>query len=97
MQNKLFVGSLSWNTNEDGLREHFSSYGDMDEVKIITDRETGRSRGFGFITFANQSDAESALELDSSELDGRTIKVNVAKEKAPRRGGGGGGGGRNRW
>ncbi len=90
MQNKLYVGGLSWNTDNAGLENAFSSFGEIEEAKVITDRDTGRSRGFGFVTFANQEDAEKALSLDGSELDGRTLKVNVAKERQPRGGGGGG-------
>jgi len=83
---KLFVGSLSWGTTEHGLRELFQPYGDLEEVRVITDRETGRSRGFGFITFANREGAERAIaELDGTELDGRTIKVNEARERQERR------------
>ncbi len=94
MSKKLFVGGLSWGTNDDGLRQAFSKFGEVSEAKVITDRETGRSRGFGFITFVSDQDATSAMsEMDGKELDGRTIKVNEAQERAPRSGGGGGGGG----
>jgi cold-inducible RNA-binding protein len=96
MSNKLYVGSLSWNTDNAGLENAFSAYGDIEEAKVITDRDTGRSRGFGFVTFANEEDAEKALAMDGQDLDGRTLKVNVAQDKGPRGGGGGGGGGR-RW
>ena len=83
---KLFVGNLSWNTTDDSLRDHFSSFGQIDECRLITDRETGRSRGFGFVTFADGEAAEAAIaELDGRELDGRTLKVNQAKEREPRR------------
>jgi len=95
MQNKLFVGGLSWNTDNAGLENAFASFGEIQEAKVITDRETGRSRGFGFVTFANAEDAEKALTLDGTELDGRNVKVSIAQERE-RRGGGGGGGGR-RW
>jgi len=93
MQNKLFVGGLSWNTDNAGLESAFASFGEIQEAKVITDRETGRSRGFGFVTFANAEDAEKALTLDGTVLDGRNIKVSIAQERE-RRGGGGGGG---RW
>ena len=83
--NKLFVGSLSWNTTEQDLRSFFAEAGEIEEVKIITDRETGRARGFGFVTFANAEDASSAIErFDGSELDGRNIKVNIAEDKRDR-------------
>lgn len=85
---KIFVGGLSWNTNEEGLVSHFSKFGELDEVKIITDRETGRSRGFGFITFGDDDAATQAVEeMDGIELDGRTIKVSPAQERQSRGGG----------
>jgi RNA recognition motif-containing protein len=90
---KLFVGGLSWGTTDEGLQGAFSRFGEIVEAKVITDRETGRSRGFGFVTFASDEVAASAItEMDGSELDGRTIKVNEAEDKGPRGGGGGGGG-----
>ena len=89
MQNKLFVGGLSWNTDNAGLENAFSSFGDIQEAKVITDRETGRSRGFGFVTFANAEDADKALSLDGTELDGRNVKVSIAQDRE-RSGGGGG-------
>jgi RNA recognition motif-containing protein len=92
MSKKLFVGSLSWDTSEEVLRGKFEQFGEIIEVKIITDRDTGRSRGFGFVTFEDSGDADKAVtEMDGSELDGRTIKVNEAQEK-PGRGGGRSGG-----
>ena len=93
MSKKLFVGGLSWNTTDQGLRESFQSYGDILDAKVITDRETGRSRGFGFVTFADGNAAETAMsEMDGKQLDGRSIKVSEAEERS-RSGGGGGGGG----
>ena len=93
--NKLFIGGLSWGTDDDALREAFLSFGDITDAKVITDRETGRSRGFGFVTFADAADAQSAIEqMHESVLDGRTIAVNEARERSSRGGGGGGGGGR---
>jgi cold-inducible RNA-binding protein len=93
MAKKLFVGGLSWNTTESGLREAFERFGELDEVTIITDRETGRSRGFGFVTFIEDGAATRAVEeLDGTELDGRRITVNEARSKGGRgdkRGGGG--------
>ena len=95
MSKKLFVGGLSWGTTDDGLHGAFSQFGEIVEAKVITDRETGRSRGFGFVTFANDDGATKAIsEMDGTELDGRTIKVNEAEDKPARTGGGGGGGGR---
>ena len=91
MGKKLFVGGLSWNTNEDSLREGFERFGNVEEAKVITDRETGRSRGFGFVTFDSDEAANTAItEMDGKEFDGRSIKVNEAQERAPRGGGGGG-------
>ena len=82
---KIFVGSLSWGTDDDGLRQAFERFGEIEYVRVITDRETGRSRGFGFVTFTNREDALVAIsEMDNTELDGRTIRVNEAKEREPR-------------
>ena len=92
MSKKLFVGGLSWGTTDDSLHGAFSQFGEIVEAKVITDRETGRSRGFGFITFADDEGATKAIsEMDGTELDGRTIKVNEAEDKPVRSGGGGGG------
>lgn len=90
MSKKLFVGGLNWKTSDEGLREAFARFGEITEAKVILDRETGRSRGFGFVTFADDESANSAIsEMDGTDLEGRTIKVNQAEEKS--RGGGGGG------
>ena len=92
MARKLFIGGLAWATTDAALREAFERFGDVTEAKVITDRDTGRSRGFGFVTFANDDQADQAkTELDGSELDGRTIRVDHAMERG---GGGRGGGGR---
>jgi RNA recognition motif-containing protein len=91
MGKKLFVGSLSWDTNDDGLHEAFSQFGEITEAKVICDRDSGRSRGFGFVTFTEEEAAEKALSaMNGFELDGRPIRVDFAQD---RRGGGGGGGG----
>ncbi|MEZ4240134.1 MAG: RNA-binding protein [Myxococcota bacterium] len=93
MGNKLFVGGLSWDTSDDSLQQTFSGYGEVTEAKVIMDRETGRSRGFGFVTFRDASAVPAAIQgMDGATLDGRTIRVNEAEDKP--RGGGGGGGGR---
>ncbi len=95
MTKKLFVGGLSWGTTDEQLKAAFETFG-ATEAKVILDQETGRSRGFGFVTCGDDDAAQRALaELDGSELDGRTIRVNAAEEKPrpPRSGGGGGGGG----
>ncbi len=92
MQNQLFVGNLAFSTTKEELEAAFSVYGTVVEVKIPVDRDTGRVRGFAFVTFDNQQAAEKALALDGSDLNGRSIRVNVAQEK--KAGGTGGGGGR---
>lgn len=92
MSKKLYVGGLSWNTDESILRSTFEKYGDLDEVKVISDRDTGRSRGFGFVTFADGDQADQAISaMDGKQLDGRTISVNEARDRNDSRGGGGGG------
>ncbi len=93
----IFVGNLSFNTSEDDLRQAFQAYGQVDRVSILTDRDTGRSRGFGFVEMANNEDGEKAIAaLNGSQLGGRTINVNEARPKTERAAGGGGGGGRDR-
>ena len=94
MSKKLFVGSLSWDTNDDGLNAAFSPFGEITEAIVISDRDSGRSRGFGFVTFNDDEAADKAVAaLNGTELDGRTIRVDVAQAKERNRGGGGGGGG----
>ncbi|KAJ7512083.1 hypothetical protein B0H11DRAFT_1843847 [Mycena galericulata] len=86
---KLYVGNLSWNTTDDALREAFAQHGKVTDSICMKDRETGRMRGFGFVTYDTPEEAQAAIEaMNESDLDGRRIKVNVAGE----RGGGGGGG-----
>lgn len=95
MSKKLFVGSLAWATDDAGLRAAFESFGTIEEAVVINDRDTGRSRGFGFVTFADDDAAQKAIEgMHGAELDGRTLEVNEARDRAPRSGGGGGGGSR---
>jgi RNA recognition motif-containing protein len=97
MGKKVFVGGLSWSTNDASLRSAFESCGAVDDAKVVSDRETGRSRGFGFVTFTEQDGATKAIEsMDGRQLDGRTLKVNEAEEK-PRGGGGGQRTGGGRW
>ncbi len=96
MSKKLFVGGLSWDTTDDGLREAFSRFGSVIEAKVVTDRETGRSRGFGFVGYQDPADGATAQQaMDGASLDGRSIRVNAAEDKpgGARTGGGGGGGG----
>ena len=93
MANKIFVGGLSFDTTDDGLREAFARFGEITEHKVITDRATGRSRGFGFVTFAEDSAASTAIaEMNGVELDGRAIKVSEAEDRGFKGGRGGGGG-----
>jgi len=81
-QNKVFVGGLAWATTEDTLRDEFSRAGEVTYVKVATDRDTGRSRGFGFVEFASDEDAQRAIEMfDGEEIDGRRVGVNVAKPR----------------
>ena len=90
MSRKLFVGGLSWNTTDEGLNEAFGRFGVVVEAKVVMDRETGRSRGFGFVTYQEATDGEVARQaMDGASLDGRSIRVNAAEDK-PRTGGGGG-------
>ena len=86
----IFVGNLSFNTSEDELRKIFEPYGTVDRVSILTDRETGRSRGFGFVEMANPEEGDKAIAgLNGSQVGGRTINVNEARPKAERASGGG--------
>jgi cold-inducible RNA-binding protein len=97
MSNRLYVGNLSYNTAEADLQAAFAAVGEVREVAIPTDRETGRPRGFAFVTMGNAAAANAAIaQLNGSILDGRAIKVNEAQERQPRSGGGGGGGGYGR-
>ena len=91
----IFVGNLSFNTGEDELRQLFEGYGQVDRVSIMTDRDTGRSRGFGFVEMSSNDDGEKAIAaLNGQQVGGRTLNVNEARPKAEHGGGGGGGGGR---
>ncbi len=93
---KIYVGNLSFETTETEIRELFGQYGEVEEVNLITDRETGRPRGFGFIEIRNDQAARDAIgALDGTEFGSRQIKVNEAKPRTDR--GGGGGGQRRRW
>ena len=95
MGTKLFVGNLSYGTTSQDLEGHFRQIGETTSAQVITDRESGRSRGFGFVEMASGEDAQRAIrELDGKELQGRTINVSEARERSPREGGGGGGRGR---
>ena len=92
---KLYVGNMSFDTEESDLRKAFEEHGTVDSVAIITDRDTGRSKGFGFVEMSNDTEGQAAIDaLNDKDLQGRTLKVNVAKPRTDNRGGGGGGGGR---
>ena len=99
MGRRLYVGNLSFNTTELELREVFSQHGTVAETKMVTDRETGRPRGFAFVEMGSDEDAKQAIDqLNGRELGGRTLTVNEAQERSGGGGGrGGGGGGRGRW
>ncbi|MFI4912776.1 MAG: RNA recognition motif domain-containing protein [Sedimentisphaeraceae bacterium JB056] len=109
MGKKLYVGNLSYGIDSAKLSEVFSEFGTVESANVIMDRETGRSKGFGFVEFSTEEEAQSAIsELDGQDCDGRALKVNEAKPMTNRGGGGGrggfgggrggfGGGGRNRY
>ncbi len=95
MATKLFIGSLAWATNDDSLKDLFSTVGTVVSASVIMDRETNRSKGFGFVEMSSDDEAKAAVEqLNGKDLDGRAIVVNEARprEERPRGGGGGGGG-----
>lgn len=107
MNNKLFVGNLSFNTTENDLQDAFAAHGTVLEANLMVDRMTGRARGFGFVTMSTEEEARKAIEaMNGKDVDGRALTVNVARprEERPAGGGGGrreygggGGGGRNRY
>lgn len=93
MTKNLFVGNLNYRTTDETLFEAFGAIGNVESAKVITDRETGRSRGFGFVEMATEAEAQQAIEqLDNTELEGRAIRVSPANPRPDSRGGGGGGG-----
>jgi len=102
----IFVGNLSFGATEDAIRSMFEAYGTVERVNVVTDRETGRARGFGFVEMSVDAEAERAIAgLNGKDLDGRTLNINEARPKEDRgggggggyRGGGGGGGRQKRW
>ncbi len=104
MNNKLYVGGLPYAVTDAKLQEIFSAHGTVESARVIADKFTGQSRGFGFVEMSSGSEAQTAISsLNNTEYDGRSLVVNEAKPQAPRDGGGGGGrndrsgGGRNRW
>lgn len=91
MGKKLYVGNLPFSATEDSLREAFLQFGTVESVTIITDRDTGQSKGFGFIELSTKQEAASAItKMNGSEMDGRTLKVSEAQAKTPRDGAGAG-------
>jgi len=105
---KIYVGNLSFDTNDSSLNTAFAAFGEVASAEVITDRETGRSRGFGFVEMPNQAEATAAIAgLNGTALQGRTLNVNEARDRSDRGpsrprgsyggGGGGGGGGNRRW
>jgi len=97
-QQNLFIGSLAYATNDDTLKAHFEQIGEVESARVITDRDSGRSKGFGFVEYKDEANNQKAVDqLDGKELDGRAINVSLArpKEDRPKRdfGGGNGGGG----
>jgi len=108
MSTKLYVGNLSFNTSSQDLETMFAEAGTVQSANVVEDRDTGRSRGFGFVEMSSKEEAQTAIStLDGKEVDGRSLKVNEAKPRENRSGGGGGGygsgvgggygGGKNRW
>ena len=97
MSTKLYVGNLSFNTTEQELTEMFGQIGTVQSASVIEDRETGRSRGFGFVEMASDAEGQNAIaQLDGKEIDGRSLKVNEAKPRENNNGGGGRGNGGNK-
>jgi RNA recognition motif-containing protein len=94
MNTRLYVGNLSFNTTADGVRTAFEQFGTVSDIHLVTDRETGRARGFAFVTMGTSEEAAKAMQsMDGATLDGRPLRVNEAEQRQQRGGGGGGGGG----
>ncbi|HLE11126.1 MAG: RNA-binding protein [Bdellovibrionales bacterium RIFOXYD12_FULL_39_22] len=94
MGKKIYVGNLPYSSNDQSLESLFAQFGTVQSAKVIIDRESGRSKGFGFIEMSSDEEAQNAIaQLNEKEVEGRNIKVNEAKPQEPRTGGGGGGGG----
>ena len=94
MGKKLYVGNLPWSTNSASLETMFAQHGAVRSAEVISDRETGRSRGFGFVEMETEEGSQAAIQaLNGAEMEGRALTVNEARERTPRSGGGGGGGG----
>jgi cold-inducible RNA-binding protein len=98
MNNKLFVGGLSYNTTAGNLQEVFAAHGSVNEVNVVTDRTTGKSKGFAFVTMSSDEEAQRAIEgLNGKALDGRNLNVNIARPREERSGDGGYSGSRSRY
>jgi RNA recognition motif-containing protein len=94
MSTRLYVGNLSFSTTGDTIRDLFGAHGQVTDVHVVMDRDTGRPRGFAFVTMGSPAEAQAAIaEINGRTVDGRPLRVNEAEERAPRGGGGGGGGG----
>ena len=92
MNTRLYVGNLSFNTTADGVRAAFAEFGNVDDVHLVSDRETGRSKGFGFVEMGSPAEAQAAIAgMSGKEVDGRALTVNLARPMEPRSGGFGGG------
>ena len=91
---KLYIGNLPWSTTDSDLEELFGSIGSVSSARVITDRDTGRSRGFGFVEMSREDGQKAIAELNGHQIESRALRVNEANEQQPRRSGGGGGGGR---
>lgn len=90
MGKKLYVGNLPYSVDDSRLQEAFSAFGQVDSARVVTDRESGRSKGFGFVEFSTDDEAATAIEkMNGSDLEGRAINVSEARPQAPREGGGG--------
>ena len=99
MNNRLYVGNLAFHTTEDSLQQLFAGFGTVVEAKVVIDRESGRSRGFAFVSMSTEEEANAAIQqLNGADFDGRALRVNIAEERRPGGGGGGfrGGGDRGR-
>ena len=95
MGNKIFVGGLNWDATDDDLRQSFGECGTITDAVVVNDRDTGRSRGFGFVTYSSDEEAKAAVEkFDGQDFMGRKLTVNEARQREERGDGGGGGGGR---
>jgi RNA recognition motif-containing protein len=95
MSTRLYVGNLSFNTSSETVRDQFAAIGEVTDVHLVMDRETGRPRGFAFVTMGSPAEAQKAIaEMNGKNVDGRPLRVNEAEERPARGGGGGGGGGR---